>query len=292
MEIVTLLLAFILIAKIAAITQAIFWIRDKGREHTEFVKANLKEQGTLSGQTCATSSVFVASFEATDGVRVLPFGVKDFMLLRCENNESKRINRFVARITRNYIFHGATLMWVTTGWVFFVTAFPVVEQGKLIKPEYHLLALYFLSLLPIWSVLLLTVEAIYAYGKMRSYAWAFHMNPRSENVFFDELRPFIRLVVRVIMSGATASYISTIVFQGLTGKALVKATMGDIVSCFKLFLQCIYFVLTTIVTVGYGDISPNNGWGQLVAFLIMMCGFSLITLVLASIAVHSSGPSK
>lgn len=272
MEIVTLLLSCILITKIAAITQAIFWIRDKGKEHAELIKAILKKQGTQYGQNFANASMFVASFEATDGLRVLPFGVKDFMLLRCENNNPKRAKRIVARITRTYIFHGATLMWFTTGWVFFVTAFPVAKQSQLITMEYHLLALYFLSILPIWSVLLLTMEAIYAYGKMRSYAWAFHMNPRSENVFFDELRQFIRLVVRVMVSGATASYISTIAFQGLTGEALVTANMGDPISCFELLLQCIYFVLTTIVTVGYGDISPNNGYGQLVAVLVMMCG--------------------
>jgi len=40
----------------------------------------------------------------------------------------------------------------------------------------------------------------------------------------------------------------------------------------------IYWAIVTMTTVGYGDISPNTPWGQLVAALVMLLGFAIIAV--------------
>jgi voltage-gated potassium channel Kch len=45
----------------------------------------------------------------------------------------------------------------------------------------------------------------------------------------------------------------------------------------------VYWATTTFATVGYGDISPANGYGQLVAFLIEIQAFAVLGIVFASL---------
>jgi hypothetical protein len=66
----------------------------------------------------------------------------------------------------------------------------------------------------------------------------------------------------------------------------------DLVKHLELFLQSVYFSIITIATVGYGDISPANFVGQLIALLTVFVSFSLITFVLASLAAISSDTPK
>ena len=42
--------------------------------------------------------------------------------------------------------------------------------------------------------------------------------------------------------------------------------------------QSIYWAIVTITTVGYGDISPQTPFGQLVAALAMICGYAIIAV--------------
>jgi len=42
--------------------------------------------------------------------------------------------------------------------------------------------------------------------------------------------------------------------------------------------QSIYWAIVTLTTVGYGDISPQTGLGQLLASLIMIIGYAIIAV--------------
>ena len=42
--------------------------------------------------------------------------------------------------------------------------------------------------------------------------------------------------------------------------------------------QSIYWAIVTITTVGYGDISPQTPLGQIVASLVMVCGYTIIAV--------------
>jgi voltage-gated potassium channel len=51
----------------------------------------------------------------------------------------------------------------------------------------------------------------------------------------------------------------------------------------------IWWAVQTVTTVGYGDVVPSNGWGRLVASVLMVIGFatlSLLTGIVASLLVH------
>lgn len=53
-----------------------------------------------------------------------------------------------------------------------------------------------------------------------------------------------------------------------------------------LYIVSFYFTVTTIVTVGYGDITPKNGMETLFCVILMLIGvisFSFITSTLTSI---------
>jgi len=55
---------------------------------------------------------------------------------------------------------------------------------------------------------------------------------------------------------------------------------------FQLYITSFYFTVTTIVTVGYGDITPKNTGERIICMLLMITGvisFSIGTGILSSI---------
>ncbi len=42
--------------------------------------------------------------------------------------------------------------------------------------------------------------------------------------------------------------------------------------------QSVYWAIVTLTTVGYGDISPQTGWGQFLAAIVMILGYSIIAV--------------
>jgi voltage-gated potassium channel len=42
--------------------------------------------------------------------------------------------------------------------------------------------------------------------------------------------------------------------------------------------RSMYWAIVTVTTVGYGDISPNTAFGQLIAALAMVCGYAIIAV--------------
>lgn len=289
MEIVTYFLGIVWLLKISAIIQAIAWVRKNGARHREQIDQNIKITGTIMGTEANYEEAFFKVFEECGGKKIFPFGIRDYQLLKFIRKHPTGIRRVLAQFISKVLFDSANLVWATALWALLLTAAPWASQGNLVLSyEDHLRVLYILTLFPLATVFTLCIESVYAYARMKSYAWAFYMHRPSGDTFFDELRPFTFLVIRAIFSSATAAYVAELSSNGLGGTALVDAKIGDPLSCIELFVQCIYFAITTIATVGYGDIVPENGWGQMVAFLTMVVGFSLLTLVLASISVASS----
>jgi voltage-gated potassium channel len=47
--------------------------------------------------------------------------------------------------------------------------------------------------------------------------------------------------------------------------------------------EALWFTLQTVTTVGYGDITPADPVGRVVAALIMLCGIGFLTVITASI---------
>jgi voltage-gated potassium channel len=111
------------------------------------------------------------------------------------------------------------------------------------------------------------------------------------------LRPLrlLRLVMllRILNRQATASLRGRVAVYvaGATGLvivcaalAVVDAERGQPRSNISTFGDALWWSLTTITTVGYGDRYPVTGQGRLVAVALMLAGIALLGVVTASIA--------
>jgi len=177
------------------------------------------------------------------------------------------------------------MIWITSVWLF-ICSFLVnpVRTASSGAQLLEVTALYALAIAPLFGVLMLCAESITAYARMRGYAWAFHMRTPSDNQHFDELVVVLWLLLRTILASSTAAFVAAFFFHGLEGDALTLVPQGQLAYHLLLLGQCVYFGVTTMATVGYGDISPANPWGQFVALMMILDSFSLITLVLASLS--------
>jgi voltage-gated potassium channel len=62
--------------------------------------------------------------------------------------------------------------------------------------------------------------------------------------------------------------------------ALVAAVLERLVDpAFDTFSQALWFTVTTVSTVGYGDYVPETGAGKIVATALMLTGLGLIPLI-------------
>jgi voltage-gated potassium channel len=48
--------------------------------------------------------------------------------------------------------------------------------------------------------------------------------------------------------------------------------------------RALWFAVQTVTTVGYGDVTPKEPWGQLVAGIMMVVGFAFLSLITGAIA--------
>ena len=46
----------------------------------------------------------------------------------------------------------------------------------------------------------------------------------------------------------------------------------------------VYWAVTTMTTVGYGDVTPKTDWGRAIAIVVMLVGIGFLTLVIGAIA--------
>jgi voltage-gated potassium channel len=65
-----------------------------------------------------------------------------------------------------------------------------------------------------------------------------------------------------------------------TGLALAAALLERLIDpAFDTYPEALWFSVTTVTTVGYGDIVPESGAGRLVATALMLTGLGLIPLI-------------
>jgi len=279
MELITFFLAFIWIVKIVAISQVLPWLYRNGAGYRKALTRISKNKKKTNSQ-----EAFYDSLDAFNGRKVFPFGVNDYLLRRFVETSKNRFAKGVAWIVLRLLFRGINLTWMTALWLYLVTAVPQFSRGWIfLSYQQHLGALYFLAILPLVGVLTLNLETIFSLTSVQSYAWAFQMKSPSHNVFFDEMRQFSVLLFRAVLTSSIAAYATAMCMNGLGGSGLVAASVGELFPCLKLFVQCLYFAMSTITSVAFGDIYPTNGWGQATAFLIMLVSFSLLIFVYTSV---------
>jgi voltage-gated potassium channel len=56
--------------------------------------------------------------------------------------------------------------------------------------------------------------------------------------------------------------------------------------------QALYWALTTMTTVGYGDVTPKTGTGQIIAVTVMLVGFGFVAVLTGAIAQRFIAPAE
>lgn len=102
---------------------------------------------------------------------------------------------------------------------------------------------------------------------------------------------------RVLMQALTASRRKVTVF--LFTVLILVVIFGSLMyliedpeSGFTSIPQSIYWAIVTLTTVGYGDISPQTGLGQLLASLIMITGYSILAVPTGIVTVEMAQSFK
>jgi hypothetical protein len=284
MIIITGILLTSAILKLTAILNAIRWLLNHGRNYRDKY---------LNKQLPSTRAQYYRALKRCQG-KFFPFGFKDFELHRYIEKTGRyrglqHICLPLARLSQAVLLRFNRLTLVAT--IYLLISSDLIGIKWFDWPltgEQHLDVSIILVLIILITNIFLSVEAIHSYAILGSYAISFHLlSPERDRwsggtLILVELKVFVQRVVSTICAGSIACYVTHLQFRVLTG-SIVEPTAFDLLNRLKILLQCIYFTVTTFATVGYGDIQPKNGLGQLVAFLIIAQSFALVIIVFASL---------
>ena len=93
------------------------------------------------------------------------------------------------------------------------------------------------------------------------------------------LRRFERRMTERLVSLTLRKAVGLIVMVA-TALAIVAAVLERLIDpAFDTYPQALWFSITTVTTVGYGDYVPESGAGRLVASALMLTGLGLIPLI-------------
>lgn len=85
-----------------------------------------------------------------------------------------------------------------------------------------------------------------------------------------------RVIIYTAFSAALLIYVASL--------AILETERSHPDSSIKTFGDAVWWSITTVTTVGYGDLSPVTGVGRVIAVLLMIGGISLVGVVTATLA--------
>lgn len=128
-------------------------------------------------------------------------------------------------------------------------------------------------------IILSALEAIYSYiaigGYRRYYQVGIRLSdsgkPNTKDDMY-ELDVILPLGLSAISINVLAVMVAHIAWSAFTSSQIQL----DPSHHWSLLIQSIYFVITTMSTVGYGDVGPRTLWGQVITILIHLQSLALI----------------
>lgn len=239
---------------------AIHWLRRRGGSYrTELRKY---APGDLTGRKLRQI------VEACDGGRVLPWGVLEYKL----HNRGKALRFFACWVYRlPTLTASALIAYLCVRHVLVVDCSNVA--WSLAATCYQI------------AVVLSAIEGIYSYVGIGGYRRYYHVGIRLR----DEETPDagdslyeLEVIVPLGISAVAANLLAFCVAQN-TWRAFACQIALNVRNVGELLLQGTYFVITSMSTVGYGDIVPRNLWAQVIAVLIHLQSLSLIIGLFATL---------
>lgn len=93
-------------------------------------------------------------------------------------------------------------------------------------------------------------------------------------------------------NSALAAVLATVLLLSLSSIAILHVETGSEANI-RTAEDAIWWAMTTITTVGYGDFYPTSGLGRLIAVVLMVTGVGLFTIFAGALAAwFVSGPAK
>jgi hypothetical protein len=286
MEIVTLFLLLCVLVKIVAIVSAIRWIGKHGAEYRRFVDQLEKTKGSVRTEDfdAARDSCHADFF---------PYGLKEFRLRQGISRlrggpRLQRIAGVLLAFYYRFLVQYHYLGFLITGYLILLPGMHLAVTGSPIT-AFHAGSAYVLSLLLLAMNMAIEVEVILGYATLGGYGRYFHMLTTERmrlaagSPFLVEVGIAAAMSLVMLVTGAGACSVAYVLLDGFGGEGLLKYNACQPVNWGAIYLQCVYFALTTLTTVGYGDIAPRNGFGQLTTALIMLQNFIFLALVITTI---------
>jgi voltage-gated potassium channel Kch len=98
--------------------------------------------------------------------------------------------------------------------------------------------------------------------------------------------PLGRIATRRVMRGLQTGRVLPALFVTMLGLIFAFAAVMRIVDSesFPTYGTALWWSVSTVTTVGYGDVVPEQPFGRLVAGVLMVLGFAFLSLVTGTIA--------
>lgn len=301
------LLVCVWIVKIAAIWNATNWIKDHGIEYKLAVDDKLfdnRHKIASGNYPDSLSDTELYEIYNNTGGRFRPFGVKDFKL------REKYGNKYVFLLT--YPF----LVTITS---VFVLIFSTIDRYASSATAGHTLAeSVIISLCCLMFVVNFEMILQFCFGVIVVGEYVKYIHLIDDRKFFSPLRSRISnrnlsilrgvtmlmaLFCGVVLSGICSVYSGILLFDSFNiGNTDILNYLHNYV-CYnqhydwisvtywiaRMTLMVTYYVTTTVSTVGYGDILPNDDWGYIVAIILHLETISLLSF---GFAIFWSTPSQ
>ncbi|MEV7690662.1 potassium channel family protein [Streptomyces bungoensis] len=280
--IVDCILGLLWTLKTIGVGTAILWLRKNGVKYR-------REAYKVCGDWKERRMQLIDALEAAGGGKVIPCGVNEFKLKRAiwrARPGHKGATTVALRVIDGFLYRGQYMAMYTLAWLYASTAILPPRNHF----DLHLDILTWVAFASLIETIALVVEALLATLILQNYAHFFRLRWSRESQRLEEFKMFGIRVFRVWIGGASVFYIWQLHWSVLSGPALEDVRAGSPGACIKFLLQCFYFVAVAMSTVGFGDIAPRNGLGQLAMFFLVFASFSWITLAFAVVStIRSNG---
>lgn len=292
MDLIAMALILVLLLKLISIANAIRWLKVQGSTYVfEFNRRGQQNYEELDHLFDNMKCDF------------FPFGFKDYKLrlyLQNRINNPLKFNLILscASLFQSLLYRFERLTIITALYLFVAVPFARINLLHVVLDNrWTCIMLIILAFFLLLGNLMLSIEAVYSYGIIGSYAVSFHMlSPVKEkwaggSSFLLELRVLVSKLMTTLIAGATAFYVARGLYGALDGDLVAFDPLLPL-SWVQTYFQCSYFALTTLLTIGYGDIRPATIFGQVTTFLFQIQGFALVGIVAGSLfsSRESQGP--
>lgn len=284
MDLITMILTATILLKLCAVSNSIRWIRHHGSDYVSTVEGNnptIRDDEHLNKILDALSGGF------------FPFGVRDYRLKRyiASLRTAGKLKRIWANVVRTFqaaLFQYRYLVLIGSAHLMAMSLVPGIRfPVSIAVPEAAHRYLLFTMVLSLFAMnILMEVEAASGYVTMTDYGRYYYLLRAKDSRYAQlpqlmiELRFFLEMTLAILATGAAAVFFVHSSFGGFCGQ-IIPYSAAHPADWIVLFSQCLYFVVTTMTTVGYGDIEPGDGFGQAVAGIIQIESFVLVIVVLS-----------